>query len=341
MLNFVNDYSEGACPEVLQRLVETNREQLPGYGKDRYTGSAEEKIARACGRPDAQVFFISGGTQTNQIVISTMLKQYEGVVAASTGHVNVHEAGAIEASDHKVLTIPQVDGKLPAPSLREYLETFWADANHEQMVFPGMVYISWPTEYGTLYSKAELTELSDVCHEYRIPLYIDGARMGYGLVAPGADVTLEDIADLADVFYIGGTKVGALCGEAVVFPQANAPEYFQTMMKRRGGLLAKGRLLGVQFDALFTDGLYTRISHQAIDTAEIIRQALRSKGYELYNASPTNQTFVVLENSKMEELRHQVNFDFWERRDANHTVIRFATSWATKTEDAQALAALL
>ncbi|RBP99913.1 threonine aldolase family protein [Bifidobacterium xylocopae] len=341
MLNFVNDYSEGACPEVLRALVESNMEQLPGYGKDRYTRSAAERIARACGKPDAQVFFISGGTQTNQIVISTLLKQYQGVVAASTGHVNMHEAGAIEAVDHKVLTIPEVDGKLPAPALREFLETFWADANHEQMVFPGMVYISWPTEYGTLYSKAELTELHDICQQYEIPLYIDGARLGYGLVAPGTDVTLEDIANLADVFYIGGTKVGALCGEAVVFPKADAPEYFGTLIKRRGGLLAKGRLLGVQFDALFTDGLYTRISHQAIDTAEIIRKALREKDYEFFIDSPTNQTFVVIENSRMEVLRQQVNFDFWERKDADHTVIRFATSWATRTADAQALAELL
>ncbi|BDR54955.1 amino acid lyase [Bombiscardovia apis] len=341
MLNFVNDYSEGACPEVLQRLVDTNMEQEPGYGADSYTRSAQAKIAQACGKPDAQVFFISGGTQTNQIVISSVLEQYQGVVAVDTGHVSVHEAGAIEASDHKVLTIPGVDGKMPAAALREYLETFWADANHAQMVFPGMVYISWSTEYGTLYSKAELEELHDICRAYGIPLYIDGARLGYGLVAPGADVTLQDIANLADIFYIGGTKVGALCGEAVVFPKGDAPKYFSTLIKRRGGLLAKGRLLGVQFDTLFTDDLYTRISHNAIETAQVIRKALQDKGYEFFIESPTNLTFVVLENTKMTELKQKVNFDFWERKDANHTVIRFATSWATRMEDAQALAELL
>ena len=341
MLSFVNDYSEGAHPEVLQRLIDTNMEHLPGYGKDRYCSSAAQKISQACNCPQAQVYFLAGGTQTNQVVTSCLLKSYQGVVAADTGHVNVHEAGAIEAVGHKVLTIPGEQGKIRAEDLKAFLEGFYADENHEQMVYPGMAYISHPTEYGTLYTRQELEDLSQICREHKIPLYLDGARLGYGLVAPGTDVDLTDIARLCDVFYIGGTKVGALCGEAVVFPRGNAPEHFSTMIKRRGALLAKGRLLGVQFDALFTDDLYLRISRNAIQTATMIKKALREKGYQIVMDSPTNQTFVRLDNERMEELSKQVAFDFWERSDATHTVIRLATSWATTLEDTQALISLL
>ena len=341
MLYFENDYSEGAHEEVLKRLTETNMEQLPGYGTDRYTLSAKEKICAACGCPDAEVYFLTGGTQTNQIVISSMLDSHEGVAAAETGHVGTHEAGAIEWTGHKVLTLPQTDGKISASDLEEYLSTFYGDENHEHMVFPVMVYISHPTEYGTLYTKGELAELSAVCSEYRIPLYLDGARLGYALAATDTDVTLEDVAEYCDVFYIGGTKVGALCGEAVVFPKENTPLHFVTKVKQRGALLAKGRLTGVQFDALFTDDLYLKIGENAIDTANELKRVLREKGYELFIDSPTNQIFVVLEDSQMERLKENVVFSYWEKKDDTHTVVRFATSWATKMEDVKKLAALL
>lgn len=341
MLYFENDYSEGAHEEVLKRLIETNMEQLPGYGTDRYTASAKEKICAACGCPDAEVYLLTGGTQTNQIVISSMLDSHEGVIAAETGHVGTHEAGAIEWTGHKVLTLPQTDGKISASDLEEYLSTFYGDENHEHMVFPGMVYISHPTEYGTLYTKGELAELSAVCSEYRIPLYLDGARLGYALAAADTDVTLQDVAEYCDVFYIGGTKVGALCGEAVVFPKENTPLHFVTKVKQRGALLAKGRLAGVQFDALFTDGFYLKIGKNAIDTADALRRILREKGYEFFIDSPTNQIFVVLEDSQMERLKENVVFSYWEKKDDTHTVVRFATSWATKMEDVKKLAALL
>lgn len=341
MLAFENDYSEGAHEKVLQRLLETNLEQLPGYGADHYCESAKEKIKEACGCPDADVQFIVGGTQTNQIVISSMLKPCEGVIAAETGHVSTHEAGAIECTGHKVLTLPHEAGKIGADVLDDWLHSFYEDENHEHMVFPGMVYISHPTEYGTLYTKGELAELSAVCSQYGIPLYLDGARLGYGLAAEETDVTLKDVAEYCDAFYIGGTKVGALCGEAVVFTKENMPLHFMTMVKQRGALLAKGRLLGIQFDALFTDDLYSEISRNAIVTADRLKQVLKEKGYEFYIDSPTNQIFVILENEKMEQLKQNVVFSFWEKKDEDHTVVRFATSWATRMEDVEKLAALL
>ena len=341
MLAFENDYSEGAHEKVLQRLLETNLEQLPGYGADHYCESAKEKIKEACGCPDADVQFIVGGTQTNQIVISSMLKPCEGVIAAETGHVSTHEAGAIECTGHKVLTLPHEAGKIGADVLDDWLHSFYEDENHEHMVFPGMDYISHPTEYGTLYTKGELAELSAVCSQYGIPLYLDGARLGYGLAAEETDVTLKDVAEYCDVFYIGGTKVGALCGEAVVFTKENMPLHFMTMVKQRGALLAKGRLLGIQFDALFTDDLYSEISRNAIVTADRLKQVLKEKGYEFYIDSPTNQIFVILENEKMEQLKQNVVFSFWEKKDEDHTVVRFATSWATRMEDVEKLAALL
>ena len=340
MLYFLNDYSEGAHEKVLQHLIDTNMEQLPGYGTDHYCEEAKEKIKKACGCEDAEVFLLTGGTQTNQIVIDTMLQPYEGVVAAQTGHVSTHEAGAIEFTGHKVLTLPEKNGKINAADLKNLVETFYGDENHEHMVFPGLVYISHPTEYGTLYTKKELTEISAVCREYKLPLFMDGARLIYGLVGKETDVTLQDIAKLCDVFYIGGTKVGALCGEAVVFPK-KAPKHFFTMIKQQGALLAKGRLLGIQFDTLFTGNLYLEISKNAIETAAKLKAALKEKGYEFFINSPTNQIFVVLENKKMEELGKKVKFSFWEKYDENHTVIRFATSWATKMEDIDALIDIL
>lgn len=340
MLYFLNDYSEGAHEKVLQHLIDTNMEQLPGYGTDHYCEEAKEKIKKACGCEDAEVFLLTGGTQTNQIVIDTMLQPYEGVVAAQTGHVSTHEAGAIEFTGHKVLTLPEKNGKICAADLKNLIETFYGDENHEHMVFPGMVYISHPTEYGTLYTKAELKAISEVCKSFEIPLFLDGARLGYGLVSKGTDLTLADIAHLVDVFYIGGTKVGALCGEAVVFPNG-APKHFITMVKQQGALLAKGRLLGIQFDTLFTDDLYLKISENAIQTAEVLKQALKERGYEFYVDSPTNQIFVILEDQQKERLEKEVAFSFWEKMDETHTVVRFATSWATKMEDVKALIEIL
>ncbi len=341
MLSFENDYSQGAHERILERLIETNREAASGYGTDPYTARAKEKIRQACGCPDAQVHFLVGGTQTNQNVIDAMLEGYEGVVAAETGHVSQHEAGAIEYSGHKVLTISQKDGKIQAEELQSYLTAFFADENHEHMVFPGMVYISHPTEYGTLYSKNELEAVASVCKQYDIPLYLDGARLGYALASYETDVTLKDIARLCDVFYIGGTKVGALFGEAVVFTNERAPKHFLTRIKQHGALLAKGKVLGIQFDTLFTDDLYLNISRHAIDCAEEMKCIFEEKGYSFYLKSPTNQQFIILENSKMEILKEKVKFSFWEPYDEKNTVVRFATSWATTREDLEALKAIL
>ena len=259
MISFESDYIAGAHPKVLERLAETNMEALAGYGEDRYCQMAEEKIRKTCNCPNAKVYFLVGGTQTNQVVISSVLSDYEGVIAATSGHISVHEGGAIEFTGHKVLALEGSNGKLNANDIDKYITTFHADGNHEHMVFPGMVYISHPTEYGTLYSKKELTEISNICQKHNVPLFMDGARLGYGLASRQTDVTLPDIASLCDIFYIGGTKVGALCGEAVVFTHDNAPKHFITKMKQRGALLAKGRLLGIQFDTLFTDNLYMEI----------------------------------------------------------------------------------
>ena len=341
MLSFENDYSEGAHPKILQRFIETNMEQVPGYGNDPYCESAKAKIREACNCPEAEIFFLVGGTQTNAVVIDSMLQAYEGVVSAQTGHVNAHEAGAIEYTGHKVLSIPQYEGKMKASDLEAYLKIFWQDESHEHMVFPGMVYISHPTEYGTLYSKQELTDLSAVCRRYEIPLYLDGARLGYGLMSKSTDVTLPDIAELCDVFYIGGTKVGALCGEAVVFTKHNMPKYFVTHVKQHGALLAKGRLAGVQFDTLFTDNLYFEISRHAIEMAELLKQGLAEKGYTFHLDSPTNQQFIVLDDEQYNELQKQVRCCFWEKPDDTHTVVRFATSWATPKENIDKLMELL
>ncbi len=340
MLYFKNDYSEGAHPKVLEHLINTNMEKLDGYGEDKYSTIAKEKIKKACNCPDAEVFFISGGTQTNQAVIATMLSRYEGVLSATTGHVAAHEAGAIEYTGHKVLTLPSYEGKIKACDIENWIDVFYADESHEHMVFPGMVYVSHPTEYGTLYTKDELTKISQVCRKNNIPLFMDGARLGYGLVSE-TDVTLSDIASLCDVFYIGGTKCGALCGEAVVFTHKNAPKHFSTLTKQHGAMLAKGRLLGVQFDALFTDDLYLTISKNAIEKAAKLKAVFKEKGYEFFINSPTNQIFIVLENEQMKKIKENVCISYWEKYDDNHTVVRFATSWATTDEDLEKLIELL
>ncbi len=341
MLSFASDYVEGAHPAILQRFMETNLVKQPGYGSDEYTAFAKEKIKAACGCPEADVWLLTGGTQTNQVVIDSLLLPYEGVVAAETGHIAAHEAGAIEFTGHKVLTVPQHAGKMAAADLSAYLATYHADDNAEHMVRPGAVYISHPTEYGTLYTKAELTALRSVCDAYDIPLFLDGARLGYGLAAPDSDVTLHDLSELCDVFYIGGTKVGALCGEAVVFSRRKAPKHFLSIVKQHGALVAKGRLLGVQFDTLFTDDLYMRISRHAIGMAQLMRSVFREKGYEFFMETTTNQIFITLTDERKAELETQCVLSFWEKPDATHTVVRFATSWATAEEDVWALAEIL
>lgn len=341
MISFTCDYNEGAHPLILQRLQETNMQQEPGYGLDSFCQSAKEKIRKATGCPQAEVFFLVGGTQTNSTVIDAMLAGYEGVVAAQTGHIAVHEAGAVEFSGHKVLSIPQHQGKMAPDELEAYLKAFHADPAWDHMVYPGMVYISFPTEYGTIYTKDELTRIKAICNGYNIPLFVDGARLGYGLASPACDLTLEELARLCDVFYIGGTKVGALCGEAVVFPGGKAPAHFFTTVKQHGALLAKGRLLGIQFDTLFTDGLYLSISHHAIDLAMQLKEMFIRKGIPLYIDSPTNQQFPILSDAQMAALEGKVLYEVWEYLPDGRCVTRFATSWATPQENVDALEALI
>ena len=341
MLFFTNDYGEGMHPELLKALTKTNMEQLPGYGTDKYCQQAAEKIKAAAKCPNGQVFFLNGGTQTNQIVIDSLLQPYEGVVAAKTGHISVHEAGAIEFTGHKVLQLPPHGGKLKAADLKNFIRDFRDDANNEHMVQPGMVYISHPTEYGTLYTRSELEAIAYICKAFDLKLFIDGARLGYGLVSDASDMELADIAKYCDVFYIGGTKAGAICGEAVVFTRGNAPRHFVTSVKQHGALLAKGRLLGVQFDALFTDNLYFQICRHGIEMADNIKRFLAKKGYRFYVEAPTNQIFVILPNSKLKSLGEKVAYSFWEKYDDDHTVIRLATSWATSPQAVEALKAVL
>ena len=336
MLYFSCDYAEGCHPKVLEALTVTNMESTPGYGEDDYCNRAKEKIRQYINCPNADIYFLVGGTQTNQTVIDSVLSNYDGVVAAATGHVAVHEAGAIEYSGHKVITVPGHDGKMAPSELKQMLVDHYADESAEHMVNPGMVYISYPTEYGTLYSKQELEDISSICKEYEIPLFIDGARLAYGLAA-ATDLTMQDIAALSDVFYIGGTKVGALFGEAVVFTKGNTPKHMITQIKQHGALLAKGRLLGVQFDALFTDGLYMEMGRHALECASSIRKELIEKGYQLYVPNPTNQIFVVMDNDKLKAFGKEVSYGFWEKYDDTHTVIRIATSWATKNDAVEAL----
>ena len=341
MIHFDSDYMEGAHPELMRRLIETNMEQTVGYGCDDYTKSAKDLIKQVCNAPHAKVYFLVGGTQTNATVIDGLLARHEGVLAAETAHINVHESGAIEASGHKVLTLPQYEGKVNVNDVKNYISNFYSDETFEHMVAPGMLYISHPTEYGTLYSLEELTELSQVCHESKIPLYMDGARLGYGLAAEETDVTLEDIARLCDVFYIGGTKVGALFGEAVVVTNPTLLPHFFPLIKQHGALLAKGRLLGIQFETLFSGGLYKQIGSHAIKLAMKLKEAFREKGYEIYIDSPTNQQFFRLPNDVIDRLMQYATFELWGPRGEKNTVVRFVTSWATKEESVDKLISLL
>lgn len=345
MINFESDYNVGCHPKILEKIINTNNERLSGYGNDKYCESAKEKIRKACNNYNADIYFTVGGTQTNQIVISSLLNLYEGVISAQTGHVNVHEAGTIEHNGHKVLTVPTKDGKIIISELKKYLTTFYSDnvfnADSIHVVHPGMIYITYPTEYGTLYTKSELEELSNISKQYGLPLYLDGARLGYGIMSDQTDVTLEDINKYFDVFYIGGTKIGALFGEAIVFTHGNAPKNFSTTIKQSGALLAKGRLLGIQFDTLFENNLYFNISKNAIVTAEKLKKILKDKNYKFFIESPTNQQFVILENNEIERLKKYVKFCFWEKYDDNHSVVRFTTSWATTDEELEKLKNIL
>lgn len=341
MLHFESDYNNGCHEEILKALAETNNTYESGYGDDQYTALAKERIINACGCPDAQVFLLTGGTQTNAVVISSMLKPWQGVVCAMTGHIQDHEAGALEHTGHKVLPIAQKDGKISASDLKNYIVNFYNDGNYQHKIFPSMVYISMATELGTIYSKKELTDIYKVCQSYDIPLFIDGARLGYALESKKSDLDLKKICKLCDVIYIGGTKVGALCGEAVVFTHHNAPENFFTMVKQNGALMAKGRLLGVQFATLFNDNLYFKISKNAIEKADGLKRILREKGYQFFLETPTNQQFVIIDNKKMNRLKKKVVFSFWDFYDKTHTVIRFCTSWATTDEDLKALEKVL
>ena len=340
MQHFDNDYMEGALPLILERLMATNMDKTVGYGCDEICASAREKIRQACGAPDAEVHFLVGGTQTNATVIRALLRPHEGVIAADTGHVALHEAGAIEAGGHKVLTIPHQNGKLSAEAIDHYIESF-RDEAWDHMVWPGMVYISQPTEYGTIYSLSELEAIAAVCRKWQIPLFADGARLGYGRAAEGADFTLKDLARLCDVFYIGGTKVGAMFGEAVVVPRAGLIPHFFTIIKQQGALLAKGRMLGIQFDTLFTDELYLKIARHAVEQATRLREALVAKGFQSYYNSPTNQVFMVLSEEQLQSLRRCTTFSEWEHLEDGRTVIRLATSWATRAEDIDELIAAI
>lgn len=347
--SFESDYNNGAHPEVLRHLVETNTEQSASYGFDVWSESARKKIREACGCPKADIYFLAGGTQANATVIDALLRPYQAVIAVETAHINVHESGAVEASGHKVIALPSHGGKMLAIDLRAYLQRFFADPTWEHMAVPGMVYVTMPTELGSIYNKEELEAIFNVCCEYKMALYIDGARLAYGLMAEGCDFDLSWLAHHCDAFYIGGTKCGALCGEGVVFPNSKCeiqnsksecpsgtPQGFFTHVKAHGALLAKSRVAGVQFDALFTDNLYFRIGRHAIDMAMKLRNIFTQHGYEL-RPSPTNQQFVVLENAQMQALMQRVLFETWEPLDEQHTLCRFVTSWATKESDLQVL----
>ncbi len=340
-LYFASDYMEGAHPEILRRLCETNLLKTPGYGTDAFSEAARDKIRAACGAPEAEVLFLVGGTQTNATVIDALLRPWQGVIAAETGHIAVHEAGAVEFGGHKVLTLPQKEGKLSADAVRGCIERWQEDENRAHMVMPGMVYLSQPTELGTLYSLRELEAISAICRAAGIPLYVDGARLSYALACPENDVSLPDLARLCDAFYIGGTKCGALFGEAVVFPRPGIAPHFFTVVKQHGALLAKGRIAGLMFDTLFTDGLYEKIGRTAIEAAEAIRAALREKGYALAYPTPTNQTFVLFGRAQADALQEKVSLDFWEARSEDAVVLRICTSWATDMADVRRLIDLL
>ena len=339
MIRFNCDYSEGAHPRILEKLAQTNLEQAPGYGQDTYCRQAADLIKSLCQTPQAEVHFLAGGTQTNLTVIAACLRPYQTVISADSGHINVHETGAIEATGHRVLTVPEQNGKLTAEQIARCCKEHWLDDNPEFAPQPKLVYISFPTEYGTLYSKEELSAIRRVCDENNLFLFADGARLGYGLEAPGNDVTLADLAACCDVFYIGGTKIGALLGEAVVIVNPKLQKDFRYFMKQKGAMLAKGRILGIQFLALFEDGLYFKLSKHADEMAQIIRQACAECGFEFLYDSPTNQQFPIMPNDLIKQLEELYVFSHTKRLDHRRSAIRICTSWATRREDVEQLVA--
>ena len=341
MIQFQCDYNEGCHPKILERLMETNFEQTVGYGNDPHCANARKLIREICEAPNADVHFLVGGTQTNATIISSILKPYQCVICADTGHINVHETGAIEHGGHKCFALPGKDGLITASQIEKVLKTHFEDDEPEHCVQPGLVYISFSSEYGTIYSSTELQLISEVCHSYGIPLMIDGARMGYALMSEECDITLPELAQLADVFYLGGTKQGALFGEAVVIMNDNLKKDFRYNIKQGGGMLAKGRLLGIQFETLFTDNLYFDIARHADHEAMRIKKALQENGYPFLIESPTNQQFPILPNDLIEELSKDFLFSAWEKVDEDHTCIRICTSWATKSENVDKLIAML
>ena len=341
MISFECDYNNGACQEVLDNLVRYNSSKPTPYGFDEFSERAKGRIREACGLPDAQIFFLTGGTQTNATAIDSMLYQYEGVICVGSGHINVHEAGAVEFTEHKIITIADTDGKMEAKVLDKYLDDYMHDGNKDHAVHPGLVYITFPTELGTLYTAKELDDIYQVCQQYEIPLYIDGARLGYGLMAEGNDITLPYLARHCDVFYIGGTKIGALCGEAVVFTNRKAHKHFFSIQKQHGAVIAKGALIGLQFDALFTNDLYFKLSEHAIKMAMRMKEIFKSKGYHFLVDSPTNQQFVIIDNAQVDKLSEKMQFTHFGQADKRHTICRFVTSWATTKEEIDELERLL
>lgn len=340
-LNFASDYLDGAHPRILERLFAANLEKNTGYSTDKYCASAKDKIRSACNCPEAEIHFLVGGTQANAMVIKYLLPAYQGVIAPATGHISLHESGAIENGGHKVLCAPEYNGKLKADDVEKMVKAYQNDGNKDMMVMPGMVYISQPTEDGTLYSLAEMEAIAKICRENDMYFYVDGARLAYALGCPQNDVTLADLARLCDVFYIGGTKCGAMIGEAVVFPKAGLVPHFYTLTKQHGAMLAKGWLLGLQYDVLFTDGFYEEIGKEAIRFADRIRQKVTEKGWKLCFGSPTNQVFVELPDEVYKKVEEKVIVSFWEKTKDDYTTIRFATSWATTQEDVDKLLAVL
>lgn len=340
-LYFNSDYLAGCHEKILNRLYETNLIKAPGYGTDSFTLSAKKKVLAACGLTEGDVYFLVGGTQTNDTVISTILRPYEGVIAADTAHIATHEAGIIEVHGHKVLTLPHIEGKIYPAQIRKYMVHFHADGNNAHMVQPRLVYLSQPTEFGTLYSLEELEDIRDICNEYKLSLYIDGARLAYALACPKNDVSLSDLARLCDVFYIGGTKCGALFGEAVVIPQKGNFSFSPTIIKQHGALLAKGKALGVQFDTLFTDNLYFQIGEHGIKMAEKIRSGLKEKGYPFAIGSPTNQIFILMKKEDVERIQDRVELTHWDDPDEAHSIMRICTGWATTEEDVKKLLMIL
>ena len=341
MISFECDYNNGAHPKVLENLIKYNNAKPTPYGFDEFSNRAKDRIREAIGMPDAQIFFLTGGTQTNATTIDSMLYQSEGVICVGSGHINVHEAGAVEFTEHKIITIADTDGKMEAQTLDQYLDAFMHDGNRDHAVHPGLVYITFPTELGTLYTARELDDIYQVCKRYDIPLYIDGARLGYGLMAEGNDVSLPYLARHCDVFYIGGTKIGALCGEAVVFTNRQAHKHFFSIQKQHGAVIAKGALIGLQFEALFTDDLYFKLARHAIDMAMQMKQIFQEKGYQFYVDSPTNQQFIVLPDAEVERLSQYMEFTHFGQADKHHTICRFVTSWATTEDDINELKRLL